>query len=121
MRVCVTSAQVKALISVLFAVMALQSSSLAIDSSLATGDSVRPYGLSTRPPSKPYLSMPELANGEFPPLLSQTGAFESVRRLTPNPTLIPYELNVPFWSDGASKSRWISLPEGKIEFSPTGE
>jgi uncharacterized repeat protein (TIGR03806 family) len=25
----------------------------------------------------------------------------------------PYEINVPFWSDGAEKRRWISVPGGK--------
>jgi mono/diheme cytochrome c family protein len=34
--------------------------------------------------------------------------------------LIPYELNVTFWSDGAEKKRWMALP-GTIAFSPTGE
>jgi uncharacterized repeat protein (TIGR03806 family) len=65
--------------------------------------------------------MPELANGKFPPLLSQTGAFDNVRALAPNSRLIPYDLIVAFWSDGASKYRWISLPPGTIQFSPTGE
>jgi len=73
-----------------------------------------------RPISKPYLRLPPLASGEFPPLLSQTGAFENVRTLTPNPKLIPYDIIVAFWSDGATKSRWISLPQGTIKFSPTG-
>src|SRR5206468_3482644 len=40
----------------------------------------------------------------------------------PSPALIPYELNVPFWSDGAEKRRWMALPhDGVIRFSPTGE
>jgi len=87
----------------------------------ATDPAVRPYGLTSRPISKPYLSMPELANGRFPPLLSQTGAFDNVRTLTPYPTLIPYDLILAFWSDSARKTRWIALPPGKIHFSPTGE
>jgi uncharacterized repeat protein (TIGR03806 family) len=62
----------------------------------------------------------------MPKLLSQTGAFKDVRTLTPSESLIPYDLNVSFWSDGATKSRWISLPNEngpaqKISFSPTGE
>ena len=28
------------------------------------------------------------------------------------PGLIPYDLNAPFWSDGAAKRRWISVPHG---------
>ena len=79
------------------------------------------YGLTARPISKPYLRLPRLSSGKFPPLLSQTGAFKDLQKLTPNPKLIPYDLIVPFWSDGASKSRWISIPNGTIGFSPTGE
>jgi hypothetical protein len=67
------------------------------------------------------LRLPQLASGKFPPLLSQTGSFENVRTLIPKPNLIPYELIVPFWSDGASKSRWVSLPKGEIKFRPNGE
>jgi len=90
-------------------------------SSKASSNLVRPYGLRVRPISKPYLNMPLLAGGDCPPLLSQTGAFESVRELTPNLGLIAYELIVPFWSDGASKFRWISIPKGEIAFTPSGE
>ena len=97
---------------------------LAITSARSSGareDLPRAYGLTARPISKPYLRMPELASGEFPPLLSQTGAFANVRALIPNRSLIPYDVIVPFWSDGASKSRWMSLPKGTIKFAPTGE
>jgi uncharacterized repeat protein (TIGR03806 family) len=35
--------------------------------------------------------------------------------------LIEYDLNIPFWSDGATKRRWIAIPAGtSITFSPTG-
>src|SRR4051812_20044377 len=63
-----------------------------------------PYGLTSRPESTPWLSMPSQANGTWPKLLSQTGAFKDVRKLTPVESLIPYDLNVAFWSDGATKS-----------------
>jgi uncharacterized repeat protein (TIGR03806 family) len=65
--------------------------------------------------------MPARADGVFPKLLSQTGAFKDARSLTPDPSLIPYDLIVPFWSDGAAKVRWVSVPEEKIRFAPTGE
>ncbi|HEY3860406.1 MAG TPA: chitobiase/beta-hexosaminidase C-terminal domain-containing protein [Verrucomicrobiae bacterium] len=68
-----------------------------------------------------YLRMPSRADGSFPPLLSQTGAFQDVRQLIPAEGLIPYELNISFWSDGASKRRWLSLPEGGIGFAARGE
>jgi uncharacterized repeat protein (TIGR03806 family) len=68
-----------------------------------------------------YLKMPDRPDGPLPPLLSQTGAFEDTRQLVPSDGLIPYDLNVSFWSDGAHKQRWMSLPEGKIGFAPRGE
>jgi uncharacterized repeat protein (TIGR03806 family) len=79
------------------------------------------YGLKSRPETKAYLQMPESANGEFPRLLSQTGAFKDTTALVPNDSLIPYDVIVPFWSDGATKVRFISVPDGKIKFAPTGE
>jgi uncharacterized repeat protein (TIGR03806 family) len=81
-----------------------------------------PYGLNSRPPAKPYLQMPDRADGALPKLLSQTGVFKSIRDFSPAAALIPYDLIVPFWSDGAEKSRFISVPENqKIKFAPTGE
>src|SRR5438309_885035 len=77
---------------------------------------LRPYGLSSRPDSKPYLLLPSRADGPLPLLLSQTGAFRDIRNLLPSDSLIPYDLIVPFWSDGATKLRWMSVPDGKIRF-----
>ena len=81
----------------------------------------RQYGIDSRPETKSYLSMPARGDGVMPPLLSQTGAFESVRDFKPDGGLIPYDLIVPFWSDGAVKVRWASIPEGKVKFAATGE
>jgi len=73
-------------------------------------------------PSPAYLAMPPRADGQLPPRLSQTGAFRDLLNLIPNAGLAPYDLIVSFWSDGAEKTRWISLPAGqKIKFAPTGE
>jgi uncharacterized repeat protein (TIGR03806 family) len=80
-----------------------------------------PYGLSSRVAPKAYLRMPHLADGKMPPLLSQTGAFSDTRHLIRSEGLIPYDLVVAFWSDGASKLRWAAIPDEKIKFSPTGE
>ncbi len=77
--------------------------------------------LAQRVPTKPYLNMPDTAEGAPPALLSQTGAFSDLRALTPAPGLLPYDLNVAFWSDGASKSRYAAIPQGKVVFSPDGE
>jgi uncharacterized repeat protein (TIGR03806 family) len=80
-----------------------------------------PYGLNTRIVPKPYLRMPHAADGAIPALLSQTGAFKDTRTLTPGEGLLPYEIRVPFWSDGAAKLRWIAVPKEKIGFAPQGE
>jgi uncharacterized repeat protein (TIGR03806 family) len=58
----------------------------------------------------------------LPELLSETGAFTDLARLTPHPGILPYDINVPFWSDGAEKKRWFSLPEmnDQIGFAPHG-
>jgi uncharacterized repeat protein (TIGR03806 family) len=80
-----------------------------------------PYGLSARVAPRAYLNMPHQADGKLPPLLSQTGAFSDTANLIPTKGLIPYDLVVAFWSDGASKLRWAAIPTGKIKFSPTGE
>ena len=80
-----------------------------------------PYGLASRIAMKPYLQMPPRADGKIPLLLSQTGVFGNTAKRIPSTGLIPYELVVAFWSDGADKSRWIALPSGNIAFSATGE
>jgi uncharacterized repeat protein (TIGR03806 family) len=80
------------------------------------------FGLDHRPESKVYLQMPSDANGSIPRLLSQTGAFKDTPALVPDDALIPYDLIVPFWSDGAEKTRFVSVPDDqKIKFAPTGE
>jgi uncharacterized repeat protein (TIGR03806 family) len=80
------------------------------------------YGLDSRPKSKAFLAMPPNANGLLPQLLSETGAFQDTPAALPAAALIPYDLIVPFWSDHAAKSRWVSVPDNqKIIFAPTGE
>jgi len=49
----------------------------------------------------------------FPDKLSATGLFASVPENVPAPGLIPYELNVPFWSDFAVKERYVALPKNR--------
>ena len=93
---------------------------------LAANPSVA-YGLSSRPHARPFLGMPSSDKQAPPPLLSQTGAFQNTQTLTPIESLIPYDINVPFYSDGAVKSRWVCVPsEGpvtntRIHFAATGE
>ncbi len=74
-----------------------------------------------RMPTKPYLNMPDTAEGAMPKLLSQTGAFTDLRTLTPTPGLLPYDLVLAFWSDGAAKMRLAAIPAGKVAFSANDE
>lgn len=54
-------------------------------------------------------------------LLSETGIFANLDTLTPASGFIEYDINVPFWSDGTEKRRWIGVPNGqRIGFSSTG-
>jgi uncharacterized repeat protein (TIGR03806 family) len=47
----------------------------------------------------------------LPATLMDTGAFADLPTLTPNPGIVPYDVNVPFWSDGAVKTRWFAVPD----------
>jgi uncharacterized repeat protein (TIGR03806 family) len=60
--------------------------------------------------------------GYVPPTLEETGIFSDLRTLTPHPGIVAYDLNLSFWSDGAAKRRWFSIPDPqqKIEFHPEG-
>lgn len=101
-------------LTVLLAFSAMQNFKLAA--------AVNKYGLTVRPAASAYLQMPANVSGPLPRLLSQTGAFKDVRQFVTSDGLIPYDLIVSFWSDGAEKSRWVLVPENKtIKFAPTGE
>lgn len=51
-----------------------------------------------------------------PATLSATGVFADLAMLTPSAGVIPYDVNAPFWSDGAVKRRWIALPNNGNPF-----
>jgi glucose/arabinose dehydrogenase len=61
------------------------------------------------------------SGSSLPPTLADTGAFSDLSTLTPQPGIVPYDLNVPFWSDHARKIRWFSVPDIDlvIGFHPT--
>jgi hypothetical protein len=88
----------------------------------------QPYGLTSRGTSAPYLNMPNTYLGSLPTLLSQTGVFTNTPGMMPGTGLIPYLPNVPLWSDGAAKIRYMSVPNNggaptadqQINFTPTG-
>ncbi|MDB5385126.1 MAG: hypothetical protein JWM11_772, partial [Planctomycetaceae bacterium] len=53
----------------------------------------------------------------FPKTLTETRLFSSVKKHTPAAGLIPYEVNVQLWSDGAVKERFLALPsKGTVVF-----
>ena len=56
----------------------------------------------------------------LPDTLAGTGAFADLATLTPAAGVVPYDVNVPFWSDHALKTRWFSLPDlnDTFDFSP---
>ena len=53
----------------------------------------------------------------LPPTLADTGAFTNLLTLEPHAGIVPFDLNVPFWSDHALKSRWFSLPPTNLAFA----
>lgn len=59
---------------------------------------------------KIYKLIKTAAPDPAPALLSMTGAFSDLTNMTPHDYVIPYELNVPFWSDNAHKYRWLVVP-----------
>lgn len=57
-----------------------------------------------------------------PTLLSQTGCVIPADPTLPAAGLVGYEINAPFWSDGASKERLFALPDGtSFTAGPDGE
>ena len=54
----------------------------------------------------------------YPETLAETGAFADLETLTPSAGIVPYDVNVPFWSDNAIKTRWFYVPTNlMISFS----
>ena len=59
---------------------------------------------------------------EFPPEnLADAQVFSDLGTRTPAAGVVPYEVNAPFWSDGATKTRFIRLPpDERIDFASSG-
>ncbi len=66
--------------------------------------------------------VPGTTGGQPLPLtLADTGAFADLASLTPVPGVVPYDINLPFWSDGAEKRRWFHVPGSlRLGFTPSG-
>lgn len=48
----------------------------------------------------------------LPSRLSETGCVDMAHPQSAAPGLLPYDVNMPLWSDGTDKARFLSLPEG---------
>ena len=58
----------------------------------------------------------------FPKTLSQTGCVDKTDPTKPAAGLVPYGVNSALWSDGATKRRWIALPDdGKVTIGADGD
>ena len=67
--------------------------------------------------------IPSGSSGTSPPAtLVEAGVFSNLGTLTPHLGVVPYDVNLPFWSDNAIKRRWFSVPDTNqfLEFSPDG-
>jgi uncharacterized repeat protein (TIGR03806 family) len=51
-------------------------------------------------------------------LLSQLGVFDDLATLEPASYWLPYDLNLPSWSDGARKRRWVAVPNDGSHDTP---
>ncbi len=59
---------------------------------------------------------------DFPNLLSQTGCVDPTDPKKAADGLLYYDVNLPLWSDGLSKSRWLAFPEnGEVGVSELGD
>ena len=116
-----------ALTAVAMSSSGLMSTSAPVNITVNRG-SGQPYGLTSREVAPAFFNMPTTFEGSLPPLLSQTGVFSNTPSMTPAAGLIPYSPNVPLWSDGAAKTRYLAVPNTggaitpiqQITFAPTG-
>jgi len=58
----------------------------------------------------------------LPATLSATGVFSNTATMTPAAGVVPYDVNLPFWSDYATKQRWFAIKSTtpKFGFSEQG-
>ena len=70
-----------------------------------------------------YKLAPAMAGVEtIPKKLSLTGCVDANDPKSPAPGLIPYDVASPLWSDGASKRRWMALPDNtRIHVNADGD
>ncbi len=105
----------------------LSSTSAPVNITVSAGTG-QPYGLTNIGTVSPFFNMPSTYYGALPALLSQTGVFTNTPDMSPAGGLIPYQPNVPLWSDGALKIRYLAVPntgaphtpDEQIGFAPAG-
>ncbi len=68
--------------------------------------------VSATPPPPPVHDW-KITGSEYPQVLSEYGFFVSAAGQIPVPTVTPYRLNTPLWSDGAEKLRFVYIPVGQ--------
>ena len=54
-----------------------------------------------------------VSGSPLPLTLADTGVFADTATLTPQPGVLAYDINLPSWSDGASKTRWCYFPTNR--------
>ncbi len=83
----------------------------------AEDDNGELYVLLTSGPRRMVPRTPKTPSA-FPQRLSETGCVDPANPQLPGAGLIPYGVNAPLWSDGATKERYLAIPEGtRIERS----
>jgi len=65
-------------------------------------------------PGHPKLSTAGGPIQAFPQKLSETGCVSAANPRQRVEGLIPYSVNMPLWSDGAEKHRWLAIPNGQF-------
>ena len=64
---------------------------------------------------------PPTGDDEFPYTLLASGCVNAGDPMIPIDELVPYEVNLPFWSDGADTRRWLAVPDGRIAIGDDGD
>ena len=78
---------------------------------------VKPDGIFRLVPNAPVF-----VEDLFPKTLSETGCFLADDPAQPASGVLPYDLNLTFWSNGALKERFMAIPDGEsIVVDPAGD
>jgi uncharacterized repeat protein (TIGR03806 family) len=67
------------------------------------------------------LAPPRTDDDAFPYTLLASGCVQLEDPTLPIAELVPYEVNLPFWSDGADKARFLAVPNGRMRVGEDGD